>query len=217
MNMKIHYEDKYLIVADKEAGVASQKDPSGRPDMVTLLSEHCRKEVFCVHRLDTATSGIMVYAKDSRTAGKLSAALSHENGAVKEYVCICRGECDDSGKMEDLLYHDRQKNKAFVVKKERSGVKKASLSYKSLAYKDDLSLVRVTLHTGRTHQIRVQFASRKMPLVGDGKYGSRDNRPLALHCLRLSFIHPMTNETLDTVSYPTTPWYGFESFDKDDI
>ncbi len=208
--MKIFYEDKYLVVAEKMPGIPSQPDKTGKADMTALLKEECLCDIFCVHRLDTATGGIMVYAKDSKTAGKLSAALSHENGAVKEYLCACRGECTGIGDMEDLLFHDRQKNKSFVVKRERSGVKKASLSYKALEYKDGLSLVKVTLHTGRTHQIRVQFASRKMPLAGDGKYGAKDNLPLALHCFHLSFIHPVTKKIVDEYSYPEGVWYGFD-------
>lgn len=208
--MKIFYEDKYLVVAEKKAGIPSQPDKTGKADMTALLREECKSDIFCVHRLDTSTGGIMAYAKDSKTAGALSAALSHENGAVKEYLCVCRGECTREGEMEDLLFHDKQKNKSFVVKKERKGVKKASLSYKGIESKNGLSLVKVTLHTGRTHQIRVQFASRKMPLSGDGKYGSRDNLPLALHCFHLSFTHPVTKETVDAYSYPEGLWHGFE-------
>lgn len=213
--MKIYYEDKYLVVAEKEEGIPSQPDKTGKTDMTALLKEECKSDIFCVHRLDTATGGIMVYAKDSKTAGALSTALSHDNGAVKEYLCVCRGECAGYGEMEDLLYHDKQKNKSFVVKKERKGVKKASLSYKTLEYKDGLSLVKVTIHTGRTHQIRVQFASRKLPLAGDGKYGAKDNLTLALHCCHLSFIHPVTKKTMDTYSYPEGIWYGFEIKNND--
>ncbi len=207
--MKIYYEDKYLIVANKEAGIASQKDPSGRADMITLLSEHCGSEVFCVHRLDTATEGVMVYAKDSKTAGRLTASLSDES-AVKEYFCVVRATGLTAGRMQDLLFHDKRKNKAFVVDRKRQGVKEAILDYTPLAEKDGLSLVRVKLHTGRTHQIRVQFASRRMPLVGDGKYGSKDNMPLALRCVHLSFKHPVTNKTVDTFAPPESPWFSFE-------
>ena len=207
--MKIYYEDKYLIVAEKPAGVASQKDPSGRPDMVTLLTEHSGNEVFCVHRLDTVTSGVMVYAKDSKTAGRLTASLSDES-AVKEYYCVVRSTELSSGRMQDLLFHDKKKNKAYVVDRKRAGVKEALLDYTSLACQDGLTLVRVKLHTGRTHQIRVQFASRKMPLVGDGKYGSKDNMPLALRCVHLSFKHPVTGKVIDTFAPPESPWFSFE-------
>ena len=120
--MNLYFEDKYLIVAEKPTGVASQPDPSGRPDMVTLLSEHSGKEIFCVHRLDTVTSGVMVYAKDSKTAGRLTASLSDES-AVKEYYCVVRAEGLSNGSMQDLLFHDKKKNKAYVVDRKRAGVK----------------------------------------------------------------------------------------------
>lgn len=206
--MKILFEDKYLIVAEKPAGVPSQPDPSGREDMISLLKKECGCDIFCVHRLDTATGGVMVYAKDSKTAGRLTASLSSPE-AVKEYICIVHGECTGSGEMTDLLFHDKRKNKAFVVDRVRAGVKEARLSYESLCQRDGFSLVRVTLHTGRTHQIRVQFASRRLPLIGDGKYGAKDNLPLALHCFHLAFLHPITKKQLDTVSYPDSPWHGF--------
>lgn len=207
--MRIFYEDRYLIVAYKEPGVSSQKDPSGRPDMVTLLSEHCSRTVFCVHRLDTATAGIMVYAKDPKTAGRLTASLA-EDETVKEYICAVRADDPGTGTMEDLIFHDKAKNKTYVVNRERKGVKKARLSYETLSSIDGISVVKVRLFTGRTHQIRVQFASRKMPLVGDGKYGSRDNSPLALRCIRLAFRHPVTDKRLDFYDMPEDPFGIFE-------
>ena len=206
--MKILYEDKYLAIVYKPAGVASQPDTRGGADMVTLLSERWQSPAYCVHRLDTATGGVMVYAKDSRTAGKLTASLS-ESSAKKEYLCVIRATGAGSGIMRDLLFHDKRKNKAYIVDRMRSGVKEALLDYETVAEKDGLSLVKVTLHTGRTHQIRVQFAGRKMPLLGDGKYGSRDNSPLALHCFHLSFIHPVTKKAMDTVFMPESPWFTF--------
>lgn len=210
IKMKIYYEDKNLIVAEKPSGVASQKDPSGRPDMISLLSEKCGCEIFCVHRLDTATEGVMVYAKDPKTAGRLTASLSDES-AIKEYYCVVRAAGLSKGTMEDLLFHDKRKNKAYVVDRKRAGVKEAVLEYTPLLEADGLSLVKVRLHTGRTHQIRVQFASRKMPLVGDGKYGAKDNMHLALRCVHLSFKHPVTGKTVDTFAPPESPWFGFEA------
>lgn len=208
--MKILYEDKFLAIVYKPPGIASQPDKRGGEDMITLLSKEWGKPAFCVHRLDTATSGVMVYAKDAKTAGKLTAALS-ESTSKKQYLCVVRSDDAGSGTMHDLLFHDKMKNKAYVVDRMRKGVKEALLDYETVQKKNGLSLVKVTLHTGRTHQIRVQFASRKMPLVGDGKYGSRDNTPLALHCCRLSFIHPITKKSLDTVSLPTSPWFDFDT------
>lgn len=208
--MKILFEDRFLVIAFKDAGISSQPDPSGREDMVSLLSKECACPVFCVHRLDTATAGVMVYAKDSRTAGQLTASLT-DNSALKQYLCVIRGDIKDSGTMKDLLFHDKRKNKAYVVDRKRAGVKEAILDYLPIDTNDGCTLVKVTLHTGRTHQIRVQFASRKMPLVGDGKYGSRDNRSLALHCFRLSFKHPVTGKIIDTKILPDSPWYGFDT------
>ena len=176
--------------------------------MVTLLSEQLGCEIFCVHRLDTATGGVMVYAKSSRSAGLLTASLSSET-TVKEYLCVCRSSNAGQGIMEDLLFHDKRKNKAYIVDRERKGVKIARLSYESLATDGERSLVKVRLYTGRTHQIRVQFASRKMPLLGDGKYGARDNLPLALHCFHLAFDHPFAKERIDVCALPESPWFSF--------
>ena len=129
----------------------------------------------------------MVYAKTSRAAGALSAAM----GAFrKEYLCIVRGRPEEAeGTCRDLLLHDRARNKSFVVQRMRGGAKEASLEYRTLAERDGLSLLLVLLHTGRTHQIRVQFASRGLPLLGDGKYGGGPGQ-LALWSWSLSFPHP---------------------------
>ena len=213
MNVNILFEDKHLIIANKPAGIASQTDPSGRADMITLLREKTGGDIFCVHRLDTATSGVMVYAKSSECAGRLTASLSADD-KIKEYLCVVHSPDAGAGRMEDLLFHDKKKNKAYVVDRMRGGVKAARLDYETLSKKDGLSLVKVTLDTGRTHQIRVQFASRKMPLLGDGKYGSRDNLPLALHCFHLGFTHPYTKKYVDTVFLPVSP---FGPFDLEDV
>ena len=124
---------------------------------------------------------------------------------------------EPEGIFEDLLFKDSSKNKSFVVKRERKGVKKASLSYRVLASSEvngeEISLVLAKLHTGRTHQVRVQFASRKMPLLGDGKYGSRDNHcETALWCERLTFVNPFTKKTVEAVSLPPKeyPWNEFD-------
>ena len=206
--MDILFEDKHLVVANKPSGIASQADPSGRPDMISLLKKRTGGDIFCVHRLDTQTSGVMVYAKSSECAGRLTASLSAED-KIKQYLCVVHSPDAGAGRMEDLLFHDKRKNKAYVVDRMRGGVKAARLDYETLLKKDGLSLVKVTLDTGRTHQIRVQFASRKMPLLGDGKYGSRDNLPLALHCYRMGFTHPYTKKYVDTVFLPESPFGGF--------
>ena len=162
-----------LVVCIKPVGVHAQGEaPDALP---ALLAKQLGAGVYPVHRLDQAVGGLMVFARTGAMAAKLSQAMA-EGTLQKEYLAMLGARPkDDSGELFDLLFHDRFKNKTYVVSKERKGVKKASLSYRVVAEADGLCLVHVRLHTGRTHQIRVQFASRGMPLVGDGKYGSRKN------------------------------------------
>ncbi len=160
-------------------------------------------EIYCVHRLDRAVGGLMVYARTKKAASALSALISG-GGLTKEYLAIVPDKLEeDNGRFEDFLFHDRQKNRSYVVKRERAGVKKAELEYEKLNSDRALALVRVRLLTGRSHQIRCQFASRSMPLAGDGRYGStiRDT-DIALFSHRLSFVHPFTGEKLDFTTYP---------------
>lgn len=165
----ILFQDESLAVCLKPPGILSQDGPGG--SMPDLLREQLGCGVFPVHRLDREAGGVMVYAKTSRTAGALSAALARGDFR-KEYLCVVRGcPAEREGSFRDLLLHDRTRNKSFVVQRMRGGVKEASLDYRVLAEREGLSLVRVRLHTGRTHQIRVQFASRGLPLLGDGRYG----------------------------------------------
>lgn len=203
------YEDKHLIFAVKPVGVLSQKGDG--ENMVDLLSQG-RGQVYPVHRLDRAVGGVMVFAKTSDCAAKLSATVSR-NEMVKEYVAVlCGIPEDESGILKDLLFKDSSKNKSFVVKRQRKGVKEASLEYRLLSTADNLSLVKIKLHTGRTHQIRVQFSSRKMPLLGDGKYGGKSNKcTVALWAHTLSFVHPYTKETLSFSQQPPNqyPWNLF--------
>ena len=209
MDIEILYEDKHLIFAVKPVGVLSQKGDG--ENMVDLLSQG-RGQVYPVHRLDRAVGGVMVFAKTSDCAAKLSATVSR-NERVKEYVAVlCGIPEDESGILKDLLFKDSSKNKSFVVKRQRKGVKEASLEYRLLSTADNLSLVKIKLHTGRTHQIRVQFSSRKMPLLGDGKYGGKSNKcTVALWAHTLSFVHPYTKETLSFSQQPPNqyPWNLF--------
>ena len=182
--------------------------------MPELLCAQCgAPRVFCVHRLDKAVGGVMVYAKDGKTAAKLSELVS-SRAVTKEYLAVAPGVPDPAeGVLRDYLYHDAAKNKTYVVTRPRRGVKEAELSYATAARTEDgLSLLRITLRTGRSHQIRAQLASRKLPLLGDGRYGSavRDCG-IALQAHRLAFAHPVTGETLDfTAPLPDTwPWTLF--------
>ena len=178
------YEDAQLVVCIKPRGVLSCRDASGKESMNDLLAP---REVFPVHRLDREVTGVMVFAKDAHTA----AYLSRHEGFVKEYRARCEGHMTPkTGELTDLLFHDRNKNKTYVVKRERGGVKKARLSYQVIGYEGETSLVQVRLYTGRTHQIRVQFASRGFPLCGDRKYGAKTSGAIALEAFRLTFKHP---------------------------
>lgn len=162
-----------LVVCIKPVGVRAQGEAEA--DLPALLKRQLGCEIYPVHRLDQAVGGVMVFAKTAPAAAKLSQAIA--GGTLqKEYLAVLGARPkDDSGELFDLLFHDRTKNKTYVVSRQRKGVKEAKLAYRVLDVQNGLCLVRIRLYTGRTHQIRVQFASRGMPLVGDGKYGSRKN------------------------------------------
>jgi len=178
--MNIIYSDRDLAVIVKPVGMDSEHA------VPAAILENLSGEIFPIHRLDLNVGGVMVYARTKQAAVQLS-KLVQEGKLVKEYRCLVHGTPPDSGVLEDLLFKDSRKNKVFVVKKERKGVKKASLEYIRLTDSDP-SLLHIKLHTGRSHQIRVQFASRGFPLVGDHKYGSRDEtKEPKLFCCRISF------------------------------
>ncbi len=181
--MEILYSDKQIVVIVKPAGMDSEHE------VPAAIGGEC----YPVHRLDKNVGGVMVYARTKQAAAALSKAVQ-EGTMVKEYVAMVHGAPPEAGDWSDLLFKDSSKNKVFVVKKERRGVKKARLEFVRLT-EGETSLVRIRLHTGRSHQIRVQFASRSFPLVGDGKYGAKDNvpAPLLFSC-RLTF--PLGGKTL---------------------
>lgn len=178
--MDILYSDRDLAVCIKPVGLDSEKE------VPVALTELLGGEIFPIHRLDQNVGGVMVYARTKQAAAALSKAVQ-EGTMIKEYVAMVHGTPPESGDWEDLLWKDSRKNKVFVVKRMRGGVKKARLEFVRLSAGDS-SLVHIRLHTGRSHQIRVQFSSRGFPLVGDHKYGSRDEAtaPL-LFSRRISF------------------------------
>lgn len=174
--MELLFHDNDLVVCIKPVGLDSEHQ------LPETLKEAVGGEIFTIHRLDRNVGGIMVYARTKPAAAALSRAVQ-EGSMVKEYVAVVHGTPPEKGDWEDLLWKDNAKNKVFVVKRMRNGVKKARLEFCRLS-EGDTSLVRVRLHTGRSHQIRVQFSSRGFPLVGDHKYGSRAERtdPMLYSC-----------------------------------
>lgn len=178
--MELIFFDKNIVVCVKPVGLDSENEVPAE------LKAQLGGDIFPIHRLDKNVGGIMVYARTKQAAASLSKAVQ-EGTIVKEYVAKVHGTPPESGGWEDLLWKDSRKNKVFVVKRMRGGVKKARLEFKRLSAGEE-SLVHVRLHTGRSHQIRVQFASRGFPLVGDHKYGSRDaaTAPMLYSC-RLTF------------------------------
>ena len=174
--MDILYSDKHIAVICKSVGMDSEHE------VPAALKEQLGGDVFPIHRLDKNVGGVMVYARTKTAAAALSKAVQ-EGTMVKEYVAMVHGTPPERGDWTDLLFKDSSKNKVFVVKKERKGVKKARLEFVTLSAGEE-SLVRIRLHTGRSHQIRVQFSSRGFPLVGDHKYGARDETkdPMLFSC-----------------------------------
>lgn len=205
--MEIICNNEEFVTVIKPFGVSSQEN--GRDGLPDIIKRELQlSEIYTVHRLDTVTSGVMVYAKTKKAAAVLSKGIT-DGTFQKEYLAVVHGEVSpEKGIMEDFLFKDSRKNKSFVVKSERKGVKKASLEYEVTEVKNGLSLVKIKLHTGRTHQIRVQFSSRRHPVYGDGKYGASDNIPfIALFSHRISFISPENGERVSFVS--PRPKYDF--------
>ena len=185
--MEILEQNAAYVVCIKPAGIPSQGE--GLDAMPVRLAAEAGGEIYPVHRLDQAVGGVMVYARTKQAAAALSRAIQ-EGRMEKDYLAVLiKPMAEASGTLRDLLYHDRVKNKTYVVKRKRNGVKEAVLDYETLASGAEGTLVRVHLHTGRTHQIRVQFASRGCPLAGDGKYGGKGSAPL-LWSYRLAFPDP---------------------------
>lgn len=174
--MEILYSDPHLVVCVKPVGLDSESE------LPAALKETLGGEIYPIHRLDKNVGGVMVYARTQHAAAQLSKAVQ-DGAMVKEYVALVHGTPPEIGDWTDLLFKDSRKNKVFVVKRERKGVKKARLEFTRLSAGEE-SLVRIRLHTGRSHQIRVQFSSRGFPLVGDHKYGSRDEKiePMLFSC-----------------------------------
>ncbi len=208
--MNILYEDASIVVLDKPAGLTSE---GGVPAALRQLWNAPDAFVGVVHRLDTGVSGLMVFAKTQKAAAELSRQITQSQNAyavrdgraegraeepqfIKQYRAVIAGRPDEAlpaeGTLRDWLFKDSRKGRVFPVSRPRKGVREAVLEYCILKTAGEMSLAGITLHTGRTHQIRVQFAARKHPLSGDGKYGSRVKGDIALQSCGLQFRHPDT-------------------------
>ena len=217
-SVKILYKDKNAVVINKPSGMPSQSDPSGDKDamsatweLLASLSED--SSLWLVHRLDRTVGGLIVFARNKKSAAALSLAVQ-SGGMEKRYLAVCHGIAEE-GEYRDYLFKDSATGKAYAVKTERRGAKEAVLSAKRLAENDDMSLVSVELMTGRFHQIRAQFSSRSHPLVGDKKYGSRDGvrRTPCLFSYRLSF--ELSGKRLTVLDMPDINEYPWNLFGAD--
>ena len=214
--MNIIYKDEDIIVCIKPYGILTQSDSKGNKSAVDILKEITNSDIYPVHRLDKTTGGVMVFALNPAAAANLSQGIT--NGMFnKEYLAVISGKPDEAqGVFNDLLYFDRNKNKSYVVKRKRAGVKNAELEYTLIESKkikeSECSLVKIKLMTGRTHQIRVQFASRGMSLCGDRRYGGSDIcENIALWSHSLSFYHPVSKELLNFTAPPENEIFKYFS------
>lgn len=210
--MEILYQDANILVCIKPARVLSTDEPGGLPGLVREALGAPKADVRTVHRLDRVVSGVMVLARNADAASELSRQI-REDQFRKEYLAVVHGRPENpEGTLHDLLTRDKARRMTFVAEAPGKGVQEAALSYRVLEYANGMSLVRVRLHTGRTHQIRVQFSSRGMPLVGERKYAVwNDPCELALWSAKIGFYHPGTGEWVEFSKEPPAvfPWTEF--------
>ena len=211
--LKILYEDNHIIVVEKKPNIPSQSDKTGDIDMLTLVKNHIKEKynkpgnvyIGLVHRLDRPVGGIMIFARTSKSASRLSNQV-REKIFKKKYLAVVDGKFEkNQGTLEDYLYKDERHNMSKVVKKEKKNAKLAKLDYKVLKYNPvkDLSLVEINLHTGRHHQIRVQLSNFGHSIFGDQKYGTRGKgKQIALWADELTIVHPVTKEEMTFKDYP---------------
>lgn len=207
--MELLYIDDDIVVCIKPARVLSTDEPGGLPDLIRQKLGDPKSDIRTVHRLDRVVSGVMVLARNAKAASELSRQV-REDIFEKEYLAVVHGcPIEPSGTFRDLLYRDKARKMTMVASEPGKGVQEALLDYQILNRTKDMARVRIQLHTGRTHQIRVQFASREMPLVGERKYGTmEDPCEIALwsHCI--GFVHPVTGRKMCFSKEPPQvyPW-----------
>ena len=220
--VKVIFEDNHLLVVEKPVNILSQGDDTNDKDMVNLLKQYVKEKynkpgnvyIGLVHRLDRPVGGIMVFAKTSKAASRLSDQVRTKT-FKKTYRAVIHGDMNKKeDTLKDYLYKNKKTNMVSVVNKDHKEAKNAELSYKTLDRKDGFSLVEIDLKTGRPHQIRVQFASRKHPLYGDQRYGQNVNKvgqQIALWSHKLEIIRPTTKEKMEFICEPPReyPWNLF--------
>ena len=211
--MKIIYEDNHIIIAEKEPNIPSQSDKTEDIDMLTLVKNYIKEKynkpgeayIGLVHRLDRPVGGIMIFARTSKAASRLSEQIRNKTFS-KKYLAVVDGKFEQAkGTLEDYLYKDERNNVSKVVLKDKKNAKLAVLDYEVLNYDDkrDLSLVKINLHTGRHHQIRVQMANSGHSIFGDQKYGTRGKlKQIRLWAYEIEFEHPTTKEKMVFQDYP---------------
>ena len=211
--LKVIYEDNHIIVVEKPVNIPSQGDKTGDIDLLTMVKEYLKEKyqkpgnvyVGLIHRLDRPVGGVIVFAKTSKAASRLSEQV-REKQFQKTYLVICNGKMEaDKGELQDYLWKNEQKNTSKVVKKETKNSKLAILEYEVLKYEPEinLSVLKILLHTGRHHQIRVQLSSRNHSIYGDQRYGGRGHgKQIALWAYQLVLQHPITKEWMTFSSIP---------------
>lgn len=216
--MDILWRDGSILVCIKPPRVLSTDEPGGMPELLRAELGDASADVRSVHRLDRVVSGVMVYARSAECASVLSMQI-RDGSFRKEYLAVAHGQLPERGRMTDLLARDKTERKTYVVTQPGKDAREAVLDYETLAFAEGLSLVRIRLHTGRTHQIRAQFSSRGFPLAGDRKYSTLgDNCEIALWSHRLCFIHPGTGLPAEFSKEPPAglyPWNLFYASGKD--
>ena len=213
MSLKVLYEDNHIIVVEKPANIPSQGDKTGDTDMLTIIKNYLKEKynkpgnvyLGLIHRLDRPVGGVMVFAKTSKAAARLSEEVRNKI-FKKEYLAIVNGKMEERyAQFEDYLWKDEKKNTSYVVKSTKKNAKLASLDYEELNYDENknVSLVKINLHTGRHHQIRVQFSSRGHALYGDNKYHGRGaGQGICLWAYKITIIHPVTKEEMTFKDIP---------------
>ncbi len=212
--MVVLYEDNQIIVVEKEPNIPSQGDKTNDEDMLSMVKKYIKEKynkpgdvyIGLIHRLDRPVGGIMVFARTSKSASRLSEQIRNKT-LKKKYLAIVDGKFNkEKGNLEDYLFKDERNNISKVVNKDKKNAKKAILDYEVLNYDDkrNLSLIKIDLHTGRHHQIRVQMANSGHSLFGDQKYGTRGkNKQIRLWAYEVSLIHPTKKEEMTFTDYPT--------------